>query len=151
MDANGHNLSRKNGAPGYKTHQNIVFNLQWTEELPTRLSLGYTPPPDNKYSTIWTDSSDFALNTTHNIALAWDTKSGGNNKLQMWLDGKKVLSKSGLSLWTGDVYPKFGIYRGEKGDHDGGGLSNEFDLWVYRVQLSDKSLDEVSESSGIGS
>ena len=69
----------------------------------------------------------------------------------MWLDGKKVLSKSGLSLWTGDVYPKFGIYRGEKGDHDGGGLSNEFDLWVYRVQLSDKSLDEVSESSGIGS
>ena len=127
-----------------------MFNLQWTETLPTRLSLGYTPPGTNaKYGPLWTDSSDFPLNTTHNIALAWDTKSGGNNNLQVWLDGESVLNKGGLSLWTGAAYPKFGIYRGEAGDHDTPGESNVFDLCVYKVQLSDASLDEVSGASGL--
>lgn len=72
-----------------------------------------------------------------------------NNKLQMWLDGASVHEQSGLSLWTGDVYPKFGIYRGELGDHDTKGESNAFDSWVYRVQLSDASLVEVSGASGL--
>ena len=67
----------------------------------------------------------------------------------MWFDGKDVFQKSGLRLWTGATYPKFGIYRGEEGDHDGGGHSNTFDLWVYKVQISDKSLDEITESSGL--
>ena len=66
------------------------------------------------------------------------------------LNGESVFSKNGLDLWTGDTYPKFGIYRGEKGDHDTPGESNVFDLWVYRVQISDASLDEVSAASGIG-
>ena len=81
--------------------------------------------------------------------MAWDTKSGGNNNLQVWLDGESVLNKGGLSLWTGDVYPKFGIYRGEAGDHDTPGESNVFDIYVYKVQLSDASLDEVSGASGL--
>lgn len=68
----------------------------------------------------------------------------------MWLDGKSVLEKSGLSLWpdTG-VYPKWGIYRGEKGDRDGSAESNVFDSWVYKVQLGDESLDEVAAASGV--
>ena len=66
------------------------------------------------------------------------------------LDGESVFSKTGLDLWTGETYPKFGIYRGEKGDHDADGESNVFDLWVYRVQISDANLDEVSAASGIG-
>ncbi|KAK4692449.1 hypothetical protein P7C71_g4759, partial [Lecanoromycetidae sp. Uapishka_2] len=130
--------------------QDIVFNLQFTESLPTRLSLGYTPPGGDDYETIWTDSSGFSTTTTHNIALAWDTLPGGNNNVQLWLDGQKVFEKGGLSLWSGDVYPKFGIYRGEKGDHDTPGESNVFDLWVYKVQISDASLDEVSGASGLG-
>lgn len=50
---------------------------------------------------------------------------------------------------TDAVYPKFGIYRGEDGDHDTPGESNVFDLYVYKVQLSDASLDEVSGASGL--
>lgn len=68
----------------------------------------------------------------------------------MWLDGKNVFEKNGLGLWSGDVYPKFGIYRGEKGDHDTAGETNVFDLWVYKVQVSDSSLGEVSGASGLG-
>lgn len=164
------------------TGQNIPFNIQFTEEQPTKLSVGYTPAGTSaKYGTIWTDSASFDTSKTHNIALAWDTLAGNNaNKLEMWyvvdstlpfsfsslpssskavlttlpnnrLDGQSVFSKSGLDLWTGDTYPNFGIYRGEKGNHDTTGESNVFDLWVYRVQISDASLEEVSAASGIGS
>lgn len=66
------------------------------------------------------------------------------------LDGKSVFQKSGLDLWTGYTYPKFGIYRGEQGDHDSdndGG--NTYDSYIYRVQLSDASLDEVKAASGL--
>ena len=59
------------------------------------------------------------------------------------------MNKGGLSLWTGEVYPKFGVYRGEKGDHDTAGESNIYDLYVYKVQLSDASMDEVSGASGL--
>ncbi|MCJ1452529.1 hypothetical protein MMC28_002872 [Mycoblastus sanguinarius] len=135
--------------PGSRNYQDIVFNIQFTEAVPTRLALGYTNP-GSSYNYLWTDSSDFSVNTTHNIALAWDTKSGGNNKLQMWLDGTQVLAKEGLNLWTGDTYPKWGIYRGEEGDHDTQGQNNIFDSWIYKVQLSDASLDEVANSSGLG-
>ena len=47
------------------------------------------------------------------------------------------------------MYPKFGIYRGEEGDHDTAGESNVYDLYVYNVQLSDASMDEVSGASGL--
>ena len=137
--------------------QNIPFNLIFTSASPTRLSITYQPPgqgsnPDgaNKHETIWTSTSEFALSQTHRIALAFDTKPGGNNKLQLWLDGTKFFEKDGLSLWTGTTYPKFGLYRGEKGDHDGGGYGSTFDGYVYRVQISDERLDEIEESSGLG-
>ena len=43
------------------------------------------------------------------------------------------------------------MYRGEKGDHDASGDDdNVFDMYVYRVQLSDASLEEVSAASGVG-
>ena len=61
-----------------------------------------------------------------------------------------VFQTSGLDLWTGATYPKFGIYRGEQGDHDDGqNTGNTFDSYIYRVQLSDASLDEVSGASGL--
>ena len=77
--------------------------------------------------------------------------SGGNSKLEMWFDGTKVLEKDGLTLWTGECYTKYGIYRGEKGYHDTVGESNVFDHFVYGVQVSDASLAEVAEYSGLGS
>ena len=62
-----------------------------------------------------------------------------------------MFEKNGLSLWTGDAYPKWGIYRGEQGDHDAGGGdgSSVFDLYLYRVQVSDESLEEVEEAGGV--
>lgn len=68
------------------TGQDIPFNIQFTEKQPTMLSVGYTPAGASaKYGTIWTDSTTFDTNKTHNIALAWDTTAGNNaNKLQMW-------------------------------------------------------------------
>ncbi len=142
---------RKDGVNdrGSSTYQDIPFNLAFNEVLPTRFSIGYTPP-GGKYADLWSDSSNFSINTTHNVALAWDTMSGGNNKLEVWLDGTKVLEKDGLTLWTGDCYTKYGIYRGEKGDHDTEGQSNVFDSYVYGVQVSDASLAEVAEYSGLG-
>ena len=68
----------------------------------------------------------------------------------MWFDGTHVLEKDGLTLWTGKCYTKYGIYRGEKGDHDPEGHSNVFDSYVYGVQLSDASLAEVAKYSGLG-
>ena len=67
----------------------------------------------------------------------------------MWLDGEEAFTKKGLTLWTGDTYPKFGIYRGEKGDRDSSRFSNIFDMWLYRAQISDSSLDEIAMSSGL--
>ena len=55
-----------------------------------------------------------------------------------------------LGLWAGNTYPKFGIYRGKKDCHNAGGDSNVFELWIYCVQISDASLDEMSVASGIG-
>lgn len=42
--------------------------------------------------------------------------------------------------------------RGEKGDHDDAenGNDNVFDSYIHRVQISDASLDEVADSSGLG-
>jgi len=72
---------RKNGLQSAQSRgpQDIVFNLQIINSLPTRVSLGYTPPSDDNYETVWTESSDFSPTTTENIALASDTLSGGNN------------------------------------------------------------------------
>ncbi|KAF6223694.1 hypothetical protein HO133_000537 [Letharia lupina] len=132
------------------TYQDAPFFLAFSEVLPTRFSIGYNPP-GGKNTYLWSDGSDFSTNTTHNVALAWDTMSGGNSKLEMWLDGTKVLEKDGLTLWTGKCYTKYGIYGGEQGDHDPEGHSNVFDSYVYGVQVSDASLAEVAEYSGLGS
>ena len=76
--------------------------------------------------------------------------AGGNSKLEMWLDGRQVLEKEGLTLWTGNCYTKYGIYGGAKGEHDTVGQSNVFDSYVYGVQVSDASLAEVASYSGLG-
>ena len=146
-------FSRKKNEKTAQPIQNIPFNIQLGENEPPRLSVQYQPPGQESfaaYQNIWTSDFDFSTNETHNIALAWDTTMGtSNNKLQMWLDGQGVLEKTGLDLWTGATYPKFGIYRGEEADHDRGGHSATFDLLVYRIQISDSSLDEIAESSGL--
>lgn len=138
-----------NGDTEASTYQDVPFSLAFSEVLPTRFSVFYTPP-GAKGGNIWTDTADFAIHTTHNVALAWDTMAGGNSKLEVWLDGRRVLEKEGLTLWTGKCYTKYGIYRGEEGDHDGGGQGNVFDSYVYGVQVSDASLAEVARYSGLG-
>ena len=127
----------------------VPFALAFTEVLPTRLSLGYAPP-GGKRTVLWRDSG-FSTTTTHNVALAWDAMSGGTSKLDTWLDGKQVLEKDGLTLWTGKCYTKHEIYRGEKGYHDTEGESNLSDSYVHGAQVSDASLAEVAKYSGLGS
>ncbi|KAL6717805.1 hypothetical protein ACLMJK_003890 [Lecanora helva] len=130
------------GKSSSSTYQNVPLSLTFSEKNPTRFSLSYTPPGE-KSSYLWSDTGDFVTNKIHSIALSWDTMAGGNNNVHLWLDGKSVFQKSGLHLWTGNVYPKWGIYRGEQGEHDTPGDSNVFDSLVYRVQLSDESMDEI--------
>ena len=90
-----------NGETDAATYQDIPFSVAFNEVLPTRLTVTYTPP-GAKSQYLWTDDADFAIDTTHNIAMAWDTIGGGNSKLEVWLDGRQVLEKGGLSGWTGD-------------------------------------------------
>lgn len=85
----------------------------------------------------------------HRIGLAWDTDPGSGSSVEMWLDGKKVLHKSGLDLWTGMSSPKVGMYRAQKGSHDTIGESNVFDNWVYKVMISNGSMSEVAAASGV--
>jgi hypothetical protein len=100
---------------------------------------------------MWTDNAPLELNKQHHIALAWDTFDGGNNCLHLWLDGQQKFNATGLNLWTGNTYPKFGIYRGEKAAKGDNSLDEEhvFDSFVYRVQVSDASLDEIKEAGGL--
>jgi hypothetical protein len=53
----------------------------------------------------------------------------------MQIDGEQVFTQSGLNLWTGPTYPKFGIYRGEKAATGDSSPDSDhvFDLWVYSV------------------
>lgn len=69
-----------------------------------------------------------------------------------------------IAMWTGETNPKFGIYRAEAknngkqycpssrvftGPKASNNADRSYDSWIYRVQISDSSLDEIAESSGI--
>ncbi|KAH0535919.1 hypothetical protein FGG08_007178 [Glutinoglossum americanum] len=119
--------------------QNIPFNIQFDNR--GALSLGYTPP-EGKYHSIWAGSSPLELNQTHSIRLSFDTKSSATTTLIMWIDDTQVLSKDGLVLWTGNTYPKFGLYRGEqsKTGPDGPDWEHVFDAYVHKVRIDDADL-----------
>ncbi|KZV85906.1 hypothetical protein EXIGLDRAFT_725416 [Exidia glandulosa HHB12029] len=131
--------------------QNIPFHLEF--EGANKLTLGYTTPGSNgsNRTAIWdgTFSTGSSMDNVHKIGLAIDTASDCNGKLELWLDGKKEFSRSNLCTWTGDTYPKWGMYRGEAaaGD-DSDPAGHTFNSYVYRVQFSDSSKAEVAESAG---
>ncbi|KAI9675535.1 MAG: hypothetical protein M1829_003339 [Trizodia sp. TS-e1964] len=130
--------------------QNIPFNIEFSGG---NLRVQYQEPSngavENGYTVLWTDTSALALNTPHHIGIAWDTFDGHRNRLRLWLDGAKKLDKSGLNLWTGQTYTKFGIYRGElAAGQKANPEQHVFDSYVYRVQVSDKALAEVMDASG---
>jgi hypothetical protein len=71
---------------------------------------------------------------------------------------------SGMTLVTAETYPKFGIYRAEQATEDKtycpsnqvfsgpavpSGNADVYNSWVYRVMISDTSMDEVSEAAGL--
>ncbi|KAI9774084.1 MAG: hypothetical protein M1840_005177 [Geoglossum simile] len=111
--------------------QNVPLNLQFVDDS---LSLGYTAP-GRGYAHIWTAKNTFELNKSHHIMLRFDTFSSHSNTLQMEIDGEEVFKQSGLDLWTGDTYPKFGIYRGEEAGDPSPDSAHTFDLWVYAVTV----------------
>ncbi|KAI9893826.1 MAG: hypothetical protein M1814_005379 [Vezdaea aestivalis] len=133
---------------------NIPFYLTFTSK--TELSLLYTVPGNPLRQTLAT--IPLSMHKAHKIALEFDTTIApdavvsGNNALRFWLDGRLVLNKSGLSLWSSKTptYPKFGIYRGECDDHCAGDevAEHTFDSWVYRVQIAEGDIAEVGEVVG---
>ena len=127
-------------------YQDVPFGFTFTEVLPTRLFAG-SNPPGGEPAVLWSDSFDFSNTTSHNVTLTWDTMSGGNSKLEVWLNGTMMLEKDGLTFWTGECYSKFGIYIVEKEDHDMVGGSNVSDNFVYGAQVSDANL---AECGGLG-
>lgn len=135
--------------------QNIPFHLEFEGggSSTNKLTLGYTTPGSNgsNRTAIWDGefSTGSTMEAVHKIGLAIDTASDCNGKLEFWLDGQKRLSRSGLCLWTGKTYPKWGIYRGEAsaGSSDPDAW-HTFNSYVYRVQFSDSSKAEVAESAG---
>lgn len=128
--------------------QNIPFNVGFVNNASLRLGIGYTEP-DEPFRYIWTASDDFETYKTTQIGLAWTTYSNSNDSLEMWFNGKKVFDRSGLNLWTDATYPKFGIYRGERGNNDIGNSADVYDLWIYRAQISNISMSDVGRASGV--
>ncbi|KAH7098959.1 hypothetical protein BKA62DRAFT_808089 [Auriculariales sp. MPI-PUGE-AT-0066] len=115
--------------------QNIPFELEFkgSVEGTNTLSLEYTTPGSDgsNRTSIWsgTFSTGSSTSNVHNIGFK--------------------LKRSGLCLWTGETYPKWGIYRGEAaaGSSDPDSW-HTFNSYVYRVQVSDSSKSEVAESAG---
>jgi len=141
--------------------QNIPFHLEFIggDETTTNLTLAYTTPGGNgsNRNAVWSGqfSTGSSKSEIHHIGLAINTANDGSGWLKLWLDGKqqKFNGKSKLSnvfLYTGETFPKFGLYRGEAapGSKDPA-WEHTFNSYVYRVQFSDKSIDEVAEAAGL--
>lgn len=133
----------------------------------------YTIPGTNgsNREVVWTDDKEFTvgIGAEHQIGFAIDTSEFGS--LEFWLDGvKQRFSKNGktildnVQLFTGPTSPKFGIYRSEQsgggpefcpsnniysGPTAEKGTPKVYHSWVYRVQISNSSMDEVAEAAGI--
>ncbi|KAI5778633.1 hypothetical protein EDC01DRAFT_340133 [Geopyxis carbonaria] len=127
--------------------QNIPFHLEFEGD---ELTLGYTVP-DGDRTPRW--KGKFSAGAVHHIGLVINTSNSGSGYLELWIDGVQMDFDNGekrlsdVYLFTGPTSPKFGMYRAEL-NGSGDESSHRFDSWVYRVMISDKSLDEVAEAAG---
>lgn len=151
---------RKRADKAVAPKDNIPFHLEFLNKA---LKLQVTTPGTQNVTTI--ASIPVTTDEVHHIALVFDTFMNcencvisQDNNISFWLDGAQVdvSTDVNLSLWSTKTktYPKFGIYRGE---YDGPYDSNThdpqyiFDNYIYRVQISNTSLEEIQASSGIRS
>ncbi|GAB7348210.1 hypothetical protein MBLNU459_g6211t2 [Dothideomycetes sp. NU459] len=137
---------------------NIRMHLQFSDES---LDLQVNAPGDQGNTMKTIASIPVSTGEEHQIALAFDTymhdpedTDSANNTLAFWLDGKKIIETSGLDLWSSETrtYPRFGLYRGEyegPSDQNADGSRHVFDSYMYKVQISNSSLDEILGSSGV--
>lgn len=117
--------------------QNIPFNLEFVSD--SNLGVTYTTPGGSRDTIITFPAADVPAGQEVQIALAWDTNINNNNQLRVYLKGK-TYTRTGLDLWTGNTYPKFGIYRAE---------TVGWDENVYRFTISDQSLNDVKAAGGL--
>ena len=133
---------------------NIPFHMEFSDT--ETLNLQVTTPGGSGSNRKTIASAKLKTHQLNHIALAIDTKMNGggpvskNNRIAWWVNGKKVHDAAEYSTWSSKTktYPKFGLYRGENDGGSGGGSRYTYDSFVYRVQISDKSLKEISDSSG---
>ena len=158
----------KNAAPKQNIPLYVFFNRSG------QLTIEYTIPGSNgsNREVIWTGPLD--ITRPNKLAWAINTAPNGKGWLEFYVNGQKQtfngLRSAGKQrlenvwLFTGATSPKFGIYRAEKqgggkgfcpsggvftGKKEQEGADRAFDSWVYRVQISDASLEEVRDASGV--
>ncbi|KZV97092.1 hypothetical protein EXIGLDRAFT_833088 [Exidia glandulosa HHB12029] len=135
--------------------QNIPIDLvfQGSGDSTTTLAWEYTTPGSDGSNRTSYWSGQFSTGSdqsdVHKIGIIINTANDGSGWSEFWLDGQQKLRKTGLYLYTGMTYPKWGIYRGEAdaGD-DSNPSAHKFNSYVHRVQFSDYSKAEVAEAAG---
>ncbi|PUU77291.1 hypothetical protein B9Z19DRAFT_1146428 [Tuber borchii] len=155
--------------------QNIPLYVHFNSKLD--LVIEYTIPgtDGSNREIVWTGPVS-AGKTSHSLGFIINTNSKGKGWLEFYLDGKQQKFNAAhgggnrlenVFLLTGDTSPKFGIYRAEAAgsSNDGtrycppsgvytgevapDGTDRIFNSYVYRVQISDTSLEEVKEAAGL--
>lgn len=138
--------------------QNIPFHMEFVGR--DELTLGYTTPGGNgsQRKPVWRGKFSTGNSTAHihKVAFAINTKNDGSGWLEFYLDGVKQTFDNGqdrlknVYLFTGRTFPKLGIYRGEAArGNERNRQDHTFNSYVYRVQISDRSLDEIAEAGGL--
>jgi len=155
--------------------QNIPLYVHYNQD--GNLVIEYTIPGTNgsNRSIVWTGPLPVS-SLSHKLAFVINTKNDGTGWLEFYLNGSKQTFNSqwggtqrlqNVYLFTGPTSPKFGIYRGEAAAEAGqgdtfcpasgiytgaqapSGTDRIFNSWIYRVQISDSSLSEISEAGGV--
>lgn len=153
--------------------QNIPLYVFFNSKLD--LVIEYTIPggSGSNREIVWTGPFPVGPNNPHHLAFVINTKNDGTGWAEFYLDGKKQTFNEkwggktrleNVKLFTGDTSPKFGIYRAEAsgggkqfcpsnnkytGEAVSAGTDRVFDSYLYRVQISDSSLDEIAEAAGL--
>lgn len=170
------NNNRKKWDKTAEPQQNIPLYVHFNANLD--LVIEYTIPggSGSNREIVWTGPLSVGASTNHHLAFVINTKNDGTGWLEFYLEGVKqkfnsawggTTRLSNVYLLTGDTSPKFGIYRGEAaaGSSDGdkycpsngvytgevapSGTDRIYNSWVYRVQISDSSIDDIKEAGGL--
>jgi len=154
----------KNAAP----KQNIPLYVHFDGK--GDLVIEYTTPGGNGSNRriVWRGPISVGNGAEHRLAFVINTAQGGKGWLEFYVDGQKQRFDgkerlTNVELFTGGTSPKFGIYRAESagggaafcpknnifnGKAVGGSGNNIYNNYVYRVQISDSSLAEISAAAG---